>query len=234
MEAFSNRVVVITGASGNLGRVAADAFYDAGAALALVDLKPVDAAEEVRSPERLFCVTGDLVSSVDAQAVIDKIMEHYGRIDVLVNIAGGIVMGVPVHETSRESWEFMFNLNAGTVFNTARVVIPGMRARGRGWIINTAARAALAGKAGMAAYVASKSAVIRLTETLAEENKREGINVNCVLPGILDTPMNRLSMPRADFSTWVAPEALADVFLFLASDASRAINGASIPVYGTG
>ncbi|ABL66353.1 SDR family NAD(P)-dependent oxidoreductase [Chlorobium phaeobacteroides] len=234
MDLFSDRVVVITGSSGNLGRVVADAFYHAGAALALVDLNHNSCDEESVDSGRKFRVAGDLLSSVEADAVIEKIIKHYGRIDVLVNIAGGFVAGAPVHETSRESWEYMLNLNAGTAFNTARAVVSGMRAQGRGWIINTSARAALAGKAGMAAYVASKSAVIRLTETLAEENKREGLNVNCVLPGILDTPLNRLSMPQADFSSWVSPEALADVVLFLASDASRAINGASIPVYGTG
>ena len=94
------------------------------------------------------------------------------------------------------------------------------------------ALAALAGKPGMAAYTASKAAVIRLTESMAAELRDKGINVNCVLPSILDTPANRAAMPKADFAKWVAPEALAEAIAFLCSDAARAIHGAAIPVSG--
>jgi NAD(P)-dependent dehydrogenase (short-subunit alcohol dehydrogenase family) len=128
----------------------------------------------------------------------------------------------------------MLDLNARTAFVVSRAVIPGMRERGQGKIIHVASRAALKGSAKAAAYSASKSALIRLTESLAAELKRDGINVNCVLPGTIDTPQNRASMPKADRSRWVAPEAIADVILFLASDAARAIHGAALPVYGTG
>jgi NAD(P)-dependent dehydrogenase (short-subunit alcohol dehydrogenase family) len=92
----------------------------------------------------------------------------------------------------------------------------------------------LAGSAGFAAYSASKSAVIRLTEALADELKASDINVNCLLPGTIDTPQNRAANPDGDFTTWVAPAAIAEVITFLASDAARAIQGAAIPVYGKG
>jgi NAD(P)-dependent dehydrogenase (short-subunit alcohol dehydrogenase family) len=82
----------------------------------------------------------------------------------------------------------------------------------------------------MGAYSASKSAVLRLTESMSAELKRSGVNVNCVLPGTIDTPANRQAMPNADHSRWVKPEAIADVILFLASDAARAVHGAAIPV----
>ena len=154
------------------------------------------------------------------------------RIDVLCNIAGGFRMGQPVHETSDETWDLMLGLNAKSVINCARAVVPGMLAAGRGKIINVAALAGLAGKANMGAYIASKSAVIRLTESMSAELRDKGINVNCILPSIIDTPQNRADMPKADPRRWVAPEALADVVLFLASDAARAIHGASIPVNG--
>ena len=114
----------------------------------------------------------------------------------------------------------------------ARAVVPGMLAQKRGKIIAIAARTGLAGEANVAAYSAAKAAVLRLMESLSAEVKTSGINVNTVLPSIIDTPQNRAGLPDADFSRWVAPDALADVILFLASDAARAIHGATIPVYG--
>src|SRR5205814_7371106 len=129
-------------------------------------------------------------------------------------------------------WDFLFGLNARSVLHTARAVVPHMlKARG-GKIVNVGAFAAQKGAAQMGAYIASKSAVIRLTEAMAAELREKGINVNCVLPTIIDTPENRAAMPDADPRRWVAPAALADVILFLASDAARAIHGAALPVTG--
>ncbi len=126
----------------------------------------------------------------------------------------------------------MLNLNARSVFNTCRAVIPGMLTQGGGRIVNVSARAAKEGKAKMAPYCASKAAVITLTESLAAEHKFNNINVKCILPGTVDTPQNRADMPDADHSKWVTPAALADVIAFLASDAARAVTGAAVPVYG--
>ncbi len=126
----------------------------------------------------------------------------------------------------------MLNLNARTAFVVSRAVIPSMLERGRGKIINLAASSALKGGANSAAYSASKSAVARLTESMAEEYKRLGINVNAVLPGTIDTPHNRQAMPQADTSRWVQPRELARVILFLASEDASPIHGALIPVYG--
>jgi NAD(P)-dependent dehydrogenase (short-subunit alcohol dehydrogenase family) len=125
-------------------------------------------------------------------------------------------------------------MNARTVFIASSAVIPIMLERGAGKIINVGARAALKGSRRAAAYSASKSAIMRLTESMSAELKTGGINVNCILPGTIDTPENRKEMPKADTSKWVTPQALADAILFLASDTARAIHGASIPVYGTG
>jgi NAD(P)-dependent dehydrogenase (short-subunit alcohol dehydrogenase family) len=137
-----------------------------------------------------------------------------------------------VHETTDEVWRLMIELNAGSVLRTARAVVPGMIAQGAGKIVNIAAMGGTQGGAMMAAYAASKAAVIRLTESMALELRDKGINVNCILPSTIDTPPNRAGMPNADFTRWVAPAALADVTLFLASDAARAINGAALPVVG--
>jgi NAD(P)-dependent dehydrogenase (short-subunit alcohol dehydrogenase family) len=163
--------------------------------------------------------------------MVDETINRFGRIDVLVNVAGGYRGGTPVHETPLTTWDFLLNLNARTVYSVSSAVIPAMLRQGSGKIVNVAARAALQGAAKMGAYSASKSAVIRLTEAMAAELKNDGINVNCVLPGTIDTPQNRATM-KGDPSRWVAPQAIADVILFLSSGAARAIHGAAIPVYG--
>jgi NAD(P)-dependent dehydrogenase (short-subunit alcohol dehydrogenase family) len=153
---------------------------------------------------------------------------------VLVNTVGAWRGGKPLHEADLTDWDFLFTANVRTTLLACRAVIPTMLKQGRGWIINIASRDALCGSAGYAAYSATKSAVLRLTEALADEVKRSNVNVNCIMPGTIDTPQNRAAIPNADFTKWVEPDAFADVILFLASDAARAINGAAIPVYGKG
>ena len=141
-------------------------------------------------------------------------------------------MGPAVHETKDPDWNFLFDLNAKTVLHVSRAVVPAMIARAAGKIVNVGAYAAQRGVAAMGAYIASKSAVIRITETMAAELREKNINVNCVLPTIIDTPENRAAMPQADPRRWVAPQDLAAVIVFLASDAARAVHGAAIPVTG--
>ena len=226
---FQGKNCLITGAAGNLGRAVASAFAAEGASLILMDhaREHLHSAYGAEGSGRRFA----LADLRDAQSVARAIPAGI-RIDILCNIAGGFRMGQPVHETSDETWDLMLGLNARSVLNCARAVVPGMLAAGGGKIINVGAIAALSGKANMAAYIASKSVVIRLTESMAAELREKGINVNCILPSTIDTPQNRNDMPKADSKRWVAPEALADVVLFLASDAARAIHGASIPVAG--
>jgi NAD(P)-dependent dehydrogenase (short-subunit alcohol dehydrogenase family) len=235
---FSDQVVLVTGPAGNLGSAVAYRFDRAGAQLALFDRHP-DRLEKVfsdlrKSPNHLLIGSVDLTDPDTVETAVKRVIDHYRRIDVLVNTAGGYRAGTPVHETSLETWDFMLNLNARTAFIMCRAVIPFMIQAGSGAIINIGARPGLKGVANAAAYGASKSVVIRLTESLSAELKRHGINVNCVLPGTIDTEKNREDMPNAKFDRWVKPEAIADVILFLSSDAARAIHGASIPVYGTG
>lgn len=233
---FQDKIVMITGAAGNLGKATTMSFHRAGARVAVVD-KESDTMRVVFGdtiPEDNYCffTAANLMDEGSVAEMVKGVVSHYGRIDVLVNIAGGFTMGTPIHETSRETWDFMLNLNARSVFYVSRAVIPHMLEKKNGKIINLAARAALSGKAKMAPYIVSKSAVIRLTESMAAELSSSNINVNCILPGTIDTPRNRKDMPDADPSKWVKPSALADVILFLASDYARAINGAAIPVYG--
>ncbi|CAK0764078.1 SDR family oxidoreductase [Gammaproteobacteria bacterium] len=233
MFGFAGKVVMITGAAGNLGRATAEAFRCVGAHLALVgrNLGHLEWAWPVS--EGILLLAADLTNESETQGTMEEAIAHYGRIDILANIAGGFTMGPPIHETPVEVWNNMLDVNVRSAFLMSRAVLPHMRSQGSGKIINIAARAALEGKANMGPYCVSKSAVITLTETLAAENSSYGINVNCILPGTIDTTENREAMPDADFSKWVAPMALADVILFLASDAARAIHGAALPVYGT-
>ena len=220
------RTVMLTGAAGNLGRAVAAAFTDAN--LVLLDLKRGSLQD---SDKQIFIET-DLLNAQSVQAAVDQAMQRFKRIDVLCNIAGGFRMGSAVHETSDKDWDLMLNLNARTLLNMSRAVVPVMLKGGGGKIVNIGAFAAQKGAAQMGAYIASKSAVIRLTETMAAELREQNINVNCVLPTIIDTPENRSAMPKADPKRWVAPQDLAQVIVFLASDAARAIHGAALPVTG--
>ncbi|MBN1135113.1 MAG: SDR family oxidoreductase [Anaerolineae bacterium] len=235
---LTDRVVIVTGAAGNLGGAVAKAFGAAGARLALVDRDPDRLPrlfpDLANSPHHYLAAPVDLADEAAVKAMVDETLNRFGRIDVLVNVAGGYRGGTPVHETPLATWDFLLNLNARTVYIASSAVIPAMLRQGSGKIVNVAARAALQGAAKLGAYSASKSAVMRLTEAMAAELKNDGINVNCVLPGTIDTPDNRAAMPKADARRWVQPEALADVILFLASDAARAVHGAAVPVYGTG
>jgi len=218
MTEFANKNVLVTGAAGALGSVVARRFHAAGATVTGVDVVEHDA------PWRT--VVADLIDPAGAAAAVAAA----GAVDILANIAGGFTMGEEVAETSDDTWNFMLNLNARTVLNMCRAATPGMVARGGGKIVNIGARGALRGAAKMGAYIASKSVVIRLTETLADELKHKGVNVNCILPSIIDTPPNRAAMPDANFAEWVPPEHIADVVLFLASPAADSIHGAAIPV----
>jgi NAD(P)-dependent dehydrogenase (short-subunit alcohol dehydrogenase family) len=211
---FSQKTVMITGAAGNLGAAVSKAFAALGANVVPVDLPT------------------NLLDQAQVDAAVKDALRQFKRIDVLCNIAGGFRMGAPVHETSDKDWNFLLDLNARTVLHTARAVVPHMIAAGGGKIVNVGAYAAQKGAAQMGAYIASKSAVIRLTETMAAELREKNINVNCVLPTIIDTPQNRAAMPDADPARWVAPADLARVIVFLSSDAARAIHGAALPVTG--
>lgn len=227
---------MLAGASGNLGLAVTQAFHAAGAHLVLLD-RATDRLSQLfpelaGTPEHLLLGAVDVADAASVEQAVETTLARFGRIDVLVNTVGGYRAGQPVHETPPETWDLMLNLNARAAFILSRAVAPPMLAQGAGKIVHVAARAALAGTANAAAYSASKAALVRLVESQAAELKRTNINVNCVLPGTIDTLPNRQAMPTADHNRWVSPEAIADVILFLASEAARAIYGAAVPVYG--
>jgi NAD(P)-dependent dehydrogenase (short-subunit alcohol dehydrogenase family) len=235
---FNKKVVIITGASGNLGSSVAQEFLTSGASLVLVDHSqgklPTLFPDLATSNIHILAEGIDLTTRSPIESLASDTFERLGQIYALVNIAGGYRGGTPVHETSLDTWDFLLNMNARTVLNACQAVIPFMLQGGTGKIVNIAARQGLVGRANIGAYSASKSAVIRLTESMAAELKRKNININCILPGTIDTPQNRKAMPSSDFKRWVSPKALSEVIMFLVSPAARAIHGAAIPVYGLG
>jgi NAD(P)-dependent dehydrogenase (short-subunit alcohol dehydrogenase family) len=229
---FENRTVMITGAAGHLGRAVAAAFAERGARLVLLDRHAASLEEAFGTDAASALVAADLLDRRQARAALDTAVARFDRVDVLCHVAGGFRMGEAVHETTDATWEFLFDVNARTLVNVAHAVVPHMVERGGGKIVAVGAHAAQKGVAGMGAYCASKSALVRLVEALSAELREKQVNVNCVLPTIIDTPDNRAAMPDADPARWVAPQALADTIAFLASDAARAIHGAALPVTG--
>jgi NAD(P)-dependent dehydrogenase (short-subunit alcohol dehydrogenase family) len=233
MTSFAGKVVLVTGAAGALGRAVVAAFDAEHASLVLVD-RDRAALEQAfgGERERLVFAPADLLDAASAQAAVASALQRFGRLDALVNLAGGFAMGEPVHALGDGTWQRMFDLNVRTLLNAVHAAVPAMLERGSGKVVNVGAFAAQKGAARMGAYVAAKASVIRLTESMAAELREQGINVNCVLPTVIDTPANRADMPKADASRWVAPAALADVIVFLASDKARAMHGAALPVTG--
>jgi NAD(P)-dependent dehydrogenase (short-subunit alcohol dehydrogenase family) len=238
MSEAQNRVVMISGAAGNLGRAVAKTFAAEGANLVLLDRRPGrlgSVLPKIAADHRhLLLESVDVTNEASVVSAAKAVIERFGRIEVLVNTAGGFRSGTAVHQTTLEDWEHMIALNARSAFLASRAVVPHMLRQESGVIINIGARPGMKGMANAAAYSASKGAVIRLTESLSAELKRKGIRVNVVLPGTLDTPQNREAMPNAKHDRWVSPEAVAEVIRFLASDAARGIHGEAIPVYGLG
>ena len=231
-------VVWITGASGGLGASVAAYFAKAGARVALLAqheaaLRQTVAVWPADWQARALCLRVNLLQPQAVQHACEEVLQHWGRIDVAVHLAGGFTMGQGVHQSDfAAALDHMLDLNVRTVVNSTAAVVPAMLAQGGGVVVNVGAASAGQGAAHMGAYAASKSALARLTESLSAELKGQGVRVNAVLPSIIDTPANRAAMPDADHTRWVAPGALAEVIGFLASPAARAVHGASLPVMG--
>lgn len=222
---LSGKVVVVTGALGSLGRAVSAAALAAGAKVIAVDCVDGEPEAGVESSPAL-----DLGDADATQAAFAAIAEKHGRIDALANIAGGFVWET-MGDGSIDTWDKLYQMNVRTAVNASKAALPHFPASG-GRIVSVSAAAIIKADMGMGAYTASKSGVARLTEALAAELKPKNITVNAVLPSIIDTKPNRADMPDADYSTWVTPQALAEVFLFLFSDRAEAVTGALIPVTG--
>ncbi|QUW04525.1 SDR family oxidoreductase [Chloracidobacterium validum] len=234
---LDDRVVVITGGAGGLGQSVTRACLSAGAKVVVAyrgQLEPSGLTTRLGADnaEQLQWIAADLTDEASVTALAENTLARYGRVDGWLNLVGGYAGGVAVADLALADFEAMFTLNVRTAFLGSRAALRAMLPRRQGSIVNVSSLGALRGTAGHAGYAPSKAAVIRLTETLAAEGASAGIRANVVLPGLIDTPANRAAMPDADRSTWVSPDAIAAVLVFLLSDAARGISGASLPVGG--
>jgi NAD(P)-dependent dehydrogenase (short-subunit alcohol dehydrogenase family) len=219
--------VIVTGAFGVLGRAVGALLADRGARIAAVDLS--DAATPALADAVLVLAGFDLGDPAAAGRAVASAAEAFGGLDVLVNVAGGFAWET-LADGSDGTWDRLYRMNVATCANMCRAAIPHL-VRSGGRIVNVGAGAAVKAAAGMGAYAAAKGGVHRLTEALAEELKGK-VAVNAVLPSIIDTPLNRRDMPKADFTKWVSPRDLAEVIVFLASERARAMTGALVAVNG--
>jgi len=224
---MNGKVIVITGASGALGKVVAETARARGAKVVEVDHWPSPFAPTLN---RLVIGGVDLSDTAQAAKAVDAAAAHFGELGALINIAGAFSFET-VAEGDPKTWQRLYTINVMTALNASRAAIPHLVKSGNGRIVNIGAMGALQAGAGMGPYAASKAGVHRLTEALAAELKGK-VTVNAVLPSTIDTPANRRDMPQADFTKWVTASELADVILFLASDAASAVTGALIPVNG--
>lgn len=232
---FSDKVALITGGTGGLGRSVALAFLHEGASViaSYIIKDEADALRDAVGPNaHLEVLPLDATDESACRALVDGITARHGHLDILVNAIGGYAGGKPLWETDAKTYQLMLTLNLHAGYNLARAVVPAMLRRNSGAIVNIAAKAAYDHAAGAAAYAASKSAALALFDCLAQDVKGLGIRVNSVLPSIIDTEANRKAMPGADFSRWPKPEEIARVILFLCSDEAKVVHGAAIPVYG--
>jgi NAD(P)-dependent dehydrogenase (short-subunit alcohol dehydrogenase family) len=223
-----DKVVVVTGGFGVLGRAVAEAALAAGAFVAIPGREQ---ESKIPARDRLLVLGGvDLADFAVAKQAFDAVATRFGHIDALANVAGGFRWQT-LGDGDLAGWTEQFRMNLLTAATATKAALPYLRAT-QGAIVNVASAPAKKAGAGMGAYAASKAGVLRLTESLAEEEKNAGVRVNAVLPTIIDTPRNRADMPKADFSRWVKPEEIANAILFLLSSDAAAITGAELLISG--
>lgn len=230
---FANKVLIVAGAAGNVGSALARLLAARGARVVAVDtmksrLEAVVGSLEAGGPH-LALSEYDLTDFASSSALIAKVQSACGRLDGVGTTVGGFAMA-KLEDAALDQWDTMFNLNVKTAWNIYRAAVPAIRQTGGGALVGVASAAGLRGTAEMAAYSAMKSAVMRLTESLADELRSDRIRVNAVLPTTIDTPQNREAMPHADTSRWVKPSEVAEAMAFFLSDAASGISGALLPV----
>jgi len=229
---FANKVIIVTGAAGNVGSALAKLLASRSARVVLVDTvrdRLAAVADSLDGSGHLAFSEYDLTSSAAAEALLAKVQSTCGRLDGVGTTVGGFAMA-KLADAGPEQWDAMFRLNVTTTWNIYRAAVPVMRQADGGALVGIGSAAGLRGSAQMAAYSAIKSAVMRLTESLADELRGDRIRVNAVLPTTIDTPQNRAAMPGANTSLWVQPSEVAEAMAFLLSDAASGVTGALLPV----
>lgn len=233
---FQGTVSLVAGGTGGLGSAVSQALLDEGATVIVTYRRqqPFDelAGASTANRARLEGHRVDVTDEAATLQLVEDIVARHRRLDALVNTVGGYSGGTKLWEIDKQELDRLLALNLRSGYVLARAVVPAMLRQASGTIVNIAAKAALDRPAGAAAYAASKAAALALMDSLAAELAGTGVRVNSVLPSTIDTAANRRAMPKADFSKWASPEAIARVILFLCSDDARVIHGAAIPVHG--
>lgn len=234
---LSGKVAIVTGGTGALGGAVVRALLEAGARVEAPFRKAgeLDRLRETAAIEPKAPLGGAMLDLTDEAAVLDyfqAVAKDRGRLDILVNAAGGFGGGKPAYETPWSLWQQQLDLNLKTAVIASRAAAIQMAQQGDGAIVNVSSRPAAQDGKNLAAYAASKRAVLALTEAMAAELSDSRVTVNAILPSIIDTPANRASSPGADFSRWPKAEEIARVILFLVGPDARLVSGASVPVYG--
>ena len=229
---IEGRKLLVTGGTGALGRAVVLAALDRGAEVAATYL----VAEECAAAEKAFggravLVQADLGSEDQTATAVDAAAAALGGLDGIVAIAGGFDMG-PLAEVDGSRFDTMMSMNARSLYHTLRAGVPHLKAAGGGSITAIGARPAVAGAAQMAAYAASKAAVMSLVQSLSQELLASHIRVNAVLPSIIDTPANRAAMGPEAADRWVSPASLARTIVDLGRESARDLRGSAVQVYG--
>ena len=232
---FDNKVALVTGGTGGLGRSVSLALLGEGARVVVTYIYPEEFAELQAAAGANAKLEGhhiDLADEAAAKKLVDEIVTHHGGLHAFVNTVGGYAGGIKLWEMETRTFEQMYAMNVRVGYSIAKAVVPAMLRQKQGAIVNVAAKAAYDHAAGASAYAGSKAAALAMMDSLAEDVRGTGVRVNSILPSIMDTAANRKAMPNADFAKWPKTEEIAKVILFLLSEESKVIHGAAIPVYG--
>ena len=231
MSQHEPEAVVITGGTGGLGQAVSLRLAAAGYACHITSRNEAE-QQELRDAAPPGAVMHfhevDVTDETQVGAMfagIEGTVQFHG----LVHLVGGFEMG-PVDGTTLHVWDRLMRINATSAFICCREAAARMKPRQSGRIVTVSARAVLEPPARMAAYLASKAAVLALTQSLARELKDEGITVNTILPSVIDTPANRRAMPGADPARWIPPGRIADAILLLLGPDAAGITGAALPL----
>lgn len=233
---MSKRIIILTGATGSLGMAVLEKLLPNQDFLVLVARKIEKISQFMESKnypkESYLTLAGDVTSEESIREVVSQTVNKFKTIDVLIHTAGTYQGGKPIYLSDNVMWDSLFNLNAKSFYLLSKFIVPVMEEHKSGVILSIGSRGALEMSPNSGFYGASKSAIIKLSQTLAKELVDKNIRVNCILPSTIDTKANRESMPNKDFNRWVKPDSIANLIEFLISDKAVDITGASIPIYG--
>jgi NAD(P)-dependent dehydrogenase (short-subunit alcohol dehydrogenase family) len=238
MKQLENRVAIISGGTGALGRAVADHFVDAGARVAIPwVVEPEVPMLKQRlgnrfSDANVFLKRADVGDEAQIASFVNDVTSKFGKVDILVNLVGGFWGGKSIADTSQAEWQAMFDMNVKPTFLCCRAVVPTMKKNSYGRIVSVSSRTGLLGAGDYAAYAVAKGAIATFTVSLAEEVLPDNVLVNAIAPSTIDTEANRAAMPKAKHENWVKPEDIARTVAFLCSEENRVTSGTVVPVYG--